>query len=72
MKKEEQIRLEIQRCEAQMEGLSNVVYSGFGKTLTQRSYKSILSLREQLFERTLALRWVLGEYERKPKRNKVG
>ena len=55
-----------------MDGLSNVVSSGFGKALTQRSNKSILSLREQLFERTLALRWVLGEYERKPKRNKVG
>jgi len=71
MKNEEEIRLELQRCEEQMRGYGNVLSSQFGNSLTKRSNKNILSMREQLFERAFALRWVLGEYERKPVRKKV-
>jgi|DEB0MinimDraft_3_1074331.scaffolds.fasta_scaffold05255_4 predicted nuclease of restriction endonuclease-like RecB superfamily len=71
MKGEEEIRLELEHCEEQMNGLSNVLSSRFGSTLTKRSNKNILSMREQLFERAFALRWVLGEYEKKPKRKKI-
>jgi hypothetical protein len=54
-----------------MKGYTNILSSSFGNSLTKRSNKNILSMREQLFERAFALRWVLGEYERKPVRKKV-